>query len=626
MKVAVRRFQGKTLSTMRDDAHPDTINAAATDYSPEGLAPVGRATSQPKLHFSVDWCLRAVSRYWPTLITAVVAALLPAFFYLSIAKPRYSAVGEVIFDVREPKVTTSNPIIQSLNLDNYAIDSQVEIMRSYGVVSAAIARLEQDKGKLANGDDATWETLFPVVGPQTAEERQRIMTMVTQERFNTFLQGLFVERKGVSYVMQVSYIHTDPTTAARAVNTIMASYLSTQRRVKAETVQKAYEWLVMRTEELRQKLVEAELRLQKFKTEDAVIDAKVMNTIYSSFLARTKETQSQEMLQTPDARIVSVAVPPTRPVAPKRGLVLAFSLAAGLSAGLALIFLQALKEPGVNDLTDIPRLTQLQPLAALPWLDGASDETPDYGPFSLGAHVLQERSDHYTQALYGLVQEIEDRKPVGGAAIVAIVSARDGDGKTTTALNLARSGATTGLKTLLIDADLRTAASTRAVFDTFPKLSLEDWALEHASRASCCIPDPLSTLQVCPSPTTNTPATQIKAVFNSPNFPMMIDDMRRTYDLVIIDTPAFFEQPDTRAILRHVDMAMVIAKLGHTRKDELAAVVSFCAHRLADRIGIVATNDRSSSNVTSAPYADQVPVTYFFRILQSRRRPENANG
>ena len=610
---------------MRDDVSPDDISHNSDGSETAGTVPIDRLAAPAGLNFSLGWCLRAVQTYWPTLISTVIAALMPAFFYLSYAKPRYAAVGEIIFDVREQKVTTSNPIIQGLNLDNYAIDSQVEIMRSYGVVSAAIARLDLDKGKLANGDDANWETMFPIVGALAGADRPRAEAMVTQERFNLFLSGLFVERKGVSYVMQVSYMDPDPNTAARAVNTIMASYLSIQRRVKAETVQKAYEWLVMRTEELRLKLVEAELRLQKFKTEDAVIEAKVMNTIYSNFMMRMKETQSQEMLQTPDARIVSTAVPPTRPVSPKRGLVLAFSLAAGLSTGLALIFLQARREPHVGDPVDIARLTRLQPLALLPWLhdDGAYDTHGAHDIHdtrAIGAHVLRSHADGYAQALYKLVQELEDLKQAGTALVVAVVSARDGEGKTTTVLNLARCGATAGLKTLLIDADFHTAAGTHAVFDVSPGRTLEDYVNGSALAADCIDKDPLSPLSICCAPSPRLSLTRRADVFNAANFAKFVDETRRTCDLVVIDTPAFCEHADARAILRHVDTVIVIAKMHQTRKDELATVVSFCERRLPRGFGVVATNAASDAVPGAGEYSDRVPSGSVFGFLRNNRR------
>ena len=604
---------------MRDDVRSDDINLNGDVSETSGPVPIDRLAAPAGLTFSLGWCLRAVRKYWPTLISTVIAALVPAFFYLSFAKPRYSAVGEIIFDVREQKVTTSNPIIQGLNLDNYAIDSQVEIMRSYGVVSAAIARLDLDKGKLANGDDANWETMFPIIGALAGADRPRGATMVTQERFNQFLSGLFVERKGVSYVMQVSYMDPDPNTAARAVNTIMASYLSIQRRVKAETVQKAYEWLVMRTEEVRLKLVEAELRLQKFKTEDAVIEAKVMNAIYTSFMTRMKETQSQEMLQTPDARIVSTAVPPTRPVSPKRGLALAFSLATGLSLGLALIFLQALREPHVGDPVDIARLTRLQPLALLPWLhqDSAHDT---HDTRAIGEHVLRSHADGYTQALYKLVQELEDLKQSGTALVVAVVSARDGEGKTTTALNLARCSATAGLKTLLIDADFHSAAGTQAVFDVAPGPTLEDYVNGSALAADCIVQDPKSPLSICCAPLPKLSSTRRADVFNAANFAKFVDEAKRSSGLVVIDTPAFCEHADTRAILRHVDTVIVIAKMQHTRKDELATVSGFCERRLPRGFGVVTTNAVSGSVAGPGETADRARSGSVFGLLRNKRR------
>ncbi len=75
----------------------------------------------------------------------------------------------------------------------------------------------------------------------------------------------------------------------------MNAYIAEQRRVKVELVRSANEWLTRRVEELKAELVELERRVNEFRSEKAAIDARVTGALYSTFLNRVKETQSQEL-------------------------------------------------------------------------------------------------------------------------------------------------------------------------------------------------------------------------------------------------------------------------------------------------------------------------------------------
>ncbi len=63
-------------------------------------------------------------------------------------------------------------------------------------------------------------------------------------------------------------------------------------------------------------------------------NAESTRTMYEAFVTRLRETQDQDVIQNPDARVISHAAVPTAPSSPKRMLILALSVPAGLLLGL----------------------------------------------------------------------------------------------------------------------------------------------------------------------------------------------------------------------------------------------------------------------------------------------------
>jgi capsular exopolysaccharide synthesis family protein len=547
------------------------------------------APAQPAA-FDLGWTLQILRRNFGFIATVVGAFLALAVVYLTMATPIYTATGELIFDLREPKVVSNNPILQSLGADQYVIDSQVEVVKSLSVAKRVINQLGLRKPpEPAAG--TTWRRFFDFGSKPTPVASDEI----PQAEYEAFARRLTVQRKGVSFVILVSYSHPDPVKAAAITNAVMESYTSEQKKVKVETISAANSWLQSRVDELRQKVIESERRVQQFKTEDAAIDAKVMNTIYATFLTRLKETQSQEALQSSDARIVSSAVPPAQPSSPKKMLTMALALALGLSLGAMVAVLRGMIDPLLRDAGDVTRLTDTAVLATLPRRSAeemqqlavyaaqeADNETNERG----NSVVLRPQDSPYGQAVFALRQAIVETQPLEAHKLVAIVSPRSGEGKTTTAINLAREAALSGVRTLLIDGDLRAAAASELLAPGGRERSLVDVVAGTAALKDVLVQDQLSPMQVCPAPDAAHAVPRPTDVLAGRNFAKLARDLRKDFDLVVIDTPGFLEYPDGRALLRVVDRLVVVADLGHTAREDLGDVLKAASVLPSGQVGL----------------------------------------
>jgi protein-tyrosine kinase len=157
---------------------------------------------------------------------------------------------------------------------------------------------------------------------------------------------------------------------------------------------------------------------------------------------------------------------------------------------------------------------------------------------------------------------VEQRRRASGVAIVGITSAGPGDGKTTTAINLAGALAQDrNARVLLVDCDLRSSAMARqlglgegrglvqAVID--PMLALED-ATKRLTRFNLDV--------MAAGFETASPYELLK----SPRLGDLFEAARRRYDYVVVDTPPAVPFPDCRVLAKIIDGFLLVVSAHKT--------------------------------------------------------------
>ena len=321
--------------------------------------------------------------------------------------------------------------------------------------------------------------------------------------------------------------------------------------------------------------------------------------IYANFLTRLKETQAQDTLQSADARIISNALPPAAPSSPKKKIVLGLALAFGLSLGIMIsIMKDAMQDlvrsreelaqlTGQADVIELPHVTTLScryVLASERAVLAPTDKAPeDAGPDDEVAYMASERreayriyryvQDHpytqYAQAMFLLKNTVLPpvENGIQNDGVIAVVSTNQGEGKTATAVHLARYAASTGLRTLLVDCDLRSPSLHEVCADVGGidlLAAFEDGIDTEALFAA----ESYAGLTVITAPEPGTVANPIEFLASSA-MAKFLAHCRDAFDVVILDTAALGPFFDTRALLGHADRAVVIAEAGMTSRGDL---------------------------------------------------------
>jgi len=148
------------------------------------------------------------------------------------------------------------------------------------------------------------------------------------------------------------------------------------------------------------------------------------------------------------------------------------------------------------------------------------------------------------------------RSDTGQLPVVAVTSPDAGDGKTVTVLNLAGAFAQAeGARVLVVDADLR-KPSVSAYLGLETRLTGLSRALRNPEVVLASVAhrlEPCNLWIVPAGPPTGTPGE----LLNSPALAGLIDEARRTFDCVLIDTPPAL-LPDCRLVGRLVDGFLLV--------------------------------------------------------------------
>jgi succinoglycan biosynthesis transport protein ExoP len=292
--------------------------------------------------------------------------------------------------------------------------------------------------------------------------------------------------------------------------------------------------------------------------------------LYEAFLSKFKETQGQEGIQTPDARIISRAVVPGSPTVPNKRRALELAIAGGLALGFAIAWLAERLDSGFRTVTQVERILGVPVLSTLP-------ELPELAKTQEQAadRVIEKPLSSFAEAVrglqMGLVLSNVDKRP----KTILITSSVPDEGKSTVALSLARSAARADQKVLLVDCDLRHPSIAGIMKLPDNQRGLIELMAGQAELDDCLIRDPKSNLQVLAATRTSAHPPDL---LGSTTMEKLIAKLRAKFDMVIIDSAPLLPVNDTKILASMVDAVVFVVRWEKTPRD----AVSSAARSLAD--------------------------------------------
>ena len=271
---------------------------------------------------------------------------------------------------------------------------------------------------------------------------------------------------------------------------------------------------------------------------------------------------------------------------PLRNLALAGVLGLLLGIGLAvareLLDTSLTTSDDIGDVTDAPILGNI-----------ATDEAANLAPLEvLSSATPWAEAFRVLRTNMQYVEVDEEQK------VIVMTSSLPGEGKSTTAINLALTTAMAGQRVVLVEADLRRpliaqrlqldgAVGTTNVL--IGKVSLADALQEYGTSG-------LQVLACGPIPPNPSELLQSHAM------EALLADLRGKFDVIIVDAPPLLPVTDAALLAAQADGAVIVVRHGRTTRDQLQHSIERLEAVDAKALGVVINQAPSRKNRTGYGY------------------------
>jgi capsular exopolysaccharide synthesis family protein len=272
--------------------------------------------------------------------------------------------------------------------------------------------------------------------------------------------------------------------------------------------------------------------------------------------------------------IITPAQAPTAPSAPNTRTNLILGLLFGLAIGVSAGIVRTLLDNRIRGEIDLRQITDAPLLGGI-----AFDQDATGKPLLTQAAPQGPRAESFRQ----LRTNLQFANISGRAATVLVTSSLPGEGKSTTATNLAIALAEAGQSVCLIDADLRrpmvgeylgldrSAGLTTALVGTADVNDLlQPWGGDNLFV--------LTSGQIPPNPS---------ELLGSDAMENLIVKLEGVFDTVVVDAPPLLAVTDAAVLAQHVGGVVLVVSAGKCNQQELAKSIAALSMVKANLLGVV---------------------------------------
>lgn len=324
-----------------------------------------------------------------------------------------------------------------------------------------------------------------------------------------------------------------------------------------------------------------------------VRDVESNRKLYNTFLSRSKETQLTSDFNAAVARFTDRAYPPSRPksVSKKLVVIAAFILTAGLYMSLIILFDKL--NDSFSSVADIESRLGLSVLGILPQVARKKGQDLAIHHFfdANGRKFAESVRTLRTSLLLG--QGEEDKKQ----QVIAVISSQPNEGKSTMSTNFAFSIGQIE-RTILIDADMRKPSLAKNFGIPKDHPGLADVIAGTANLSDCIYTDKVSGIKILPcGPIPPNPQELLSSI----RFNQLLQNLKRSYDRIIIDTPPIQAVSDCLIIATLTDAVIYVIKSEETKVRLVQTGVKRLRKIKANIVGVV-MNHVNTDGLADADY------------------------
>lgn len=278
--------------------------------------------------------------------------------------------------------------------------------------------------------------------------------------------------------------------------------------------------------------------------------------IFLSLVQKKNELEIARAGTVTDYIVLLPATMPVSPIAPERFLIRAAGVIVGVILSLAFLAFVYVVHNKVSSQAELERITPTPIVGSIPRYKNTG-ATPARLVVSDSPKSAISEAFRTVRTNLQFMGMDEHRKTI---SVTSTVSA---EGKTFVATNLANIMAMSGQKVILIDLDMRKPKAHLAFQTENPSRGLSTIFIGKYSLDECIQTAKVENLDFIPAgPIPPNPAELI----NSQYFTTLLEELKRRYDVIVIDTPPVGLVTDGMLVMEKVDIPLYVFRADFSRK------------------------------------------------------------
>lgn len=333
-------------------------------------------------------------------------------------------------------------------------------------------------------------------------------------------------------------------------------------------------------------------------TDQSPTQAALIANAVSSSLATTAQALSPKAdsgMPAVTMQQVEQAQAPNNPFEPDKRFMTLTGFALGLAMASAYALGRQVIDTRLRTVQDIQRVTQIPLLGTIPGVRKKGEEVADFRTRRTGVTAESFRK---------LAANLEFLDPDAPVRSVVVTSAVAGEGKSSTAINLALALAERSERVILVDADLRRPriAEYCGIDGT---LGLTTVLTGRAELED--VIEPWGPIRILPSGAVPPNPNQL---VTSAMMAATVEALIKKFDIVIFDSAPLLPVADSLALSRLTDGALLVARANSTRRGQLTAAADAVENVKGRVLGVILNRIKLGRGVSSSyGYASQPSAT-----------------
>ena len=300
---------------------------------------------------------------------------------------------------------------------------------------------------------------------------------------------------------------------------------------------------------------------------------KIKEELYLFLLQKREETAIASASTVSDSKVVEPARPGGSPISPKPRSVYMIAFILGLAIPGGIIALKEYLNDKVHGRVDIERITDAPFMGEI----GHSEDALALVVKHNSRRFISEQFRIIRTNLQFILSKVQD-------PVILVTSSFSGEGKSFVSTNIGAVMALTGKKTVIMELDIR-KPKVVSNLDLKRQKGITNYIIANATLDEIILPVPnVDNLFVIPcGPVPPNPAEMLL----DPRLKQLFDEVKKKFDIVIVDTAPVGLVSDAMVIGRHADCTLYILRQGYTYKNQVRLIDELYTQKKLPRLSVL---------------------------------------